>query len=507
MIRNPSVLHSNLLVFTRKASDNMKENGIFAPGIQLVVRLFMAVCYLYYYHGVPDDSRVFPSGLTISMDLIYSVFHLFLFLMAAKKDTWIPDMARYAYWMDIGMAHLAWLSDPVRPSAILVFIFISVIFNGMQRGLDIYRHNSGLSICCTIIILISRSWVFGTSRAEFFLTGLLLVMMAYAYVLIERIEALKTRERQKETELRSAHAALEAHRNRLEETVQSRTSDLLKTNMSLMKEIRVRKQAEREARQKQAQLLQAAKMASLGSLVAGLAHEMGNPIALIQANLSILKKFTLASFQILDPHFEVNSEALICNMRYPDIRDRLNKVFDGLDDGAKRVTRLIGDLRTYARQQPVFFSDYFSIEEAVSKAFGLTRSLIEKSTGNFSIEMEEEIPKLRGDLLKIEQVIINLITNACQALTSHDQSIRIRVGTDNQRKRVFVTVFDQGRGMTVPVMERIKDPFFTTRRHRDGTGLGLSISDSIITDHGGELEFESELGKGTIATIFLPLIT
>jgi signal transduction histidine kinase len=110
---------------------------------------------------------------------------------------------------------------------------------------------------------------------------------------------------------------------------------------------------------------------------------------------------------------------------------------------------------------------------------------------------------------KIEQVIINLITNACQALENSEQGISLKAGTmsesGNEPGMVFVCVTDEGKGMSRAVMERIKTPFFTTRRHKDGTGLGLSISDTIIREHGGTLEFESSPGKGTTATILLPV--
>ena len=387
----------------------------------------------------------------------------------------------------------------------LAFIVFSVIFNGMQRGIEVYRNNSVLSLFCTSFIVL-RSLIFGISSAELFLSGLLIVMLSYAYVLIVRIEKLKHRDRAREEELRAAHSDLEVHRNMLEELVRVRTSDLLKTNMNLMKEIKVRKQAEREARQKQTQLLQAAKMASLGSLVAGLAHEIGNPMALIQANLSILKKFVNASFPLLDQNFKDKPDSRMCNFRYFELKERMGEAIEGLDDGTKRVTRLVSDLRTYARQQPVVFSGYFLVEDAISKAFALTRNLIEKSTSNFSIEMEEDIPKVRGDLLKTEQVLINLITNACQALTAYDQPIKIRADVSLDLNHVNIEVVDKGRGMTKAVMEKIRDPFFTTRRHKDGTGLGLSISDSIIREHGGQLEFISEPGAGTTARIVLPLV-
>ena len=128
---------------------------------------------------------------------------------------------------------------------------------------------------------------------------------------------------------------------------------------------------------------------------------------------------------------------------------------------------------------------------------------IKTATGNFRLELLEDIPPVRGSFQKIEQVLVNLLENACQALTSRKQGIRVR--SSLRQNQVEISVQDEGRGITAADLVRLGDPFFTTRRESGGTGLGLSVSSAIVREHGGRLEFSSQKGEGTSATLFLPL--
>jgi two-component system NtrC family sensor kinase len=131
-------------------------------------------------------------------------------------------------------------------------------------------------------------------------------------------------------------------------------------------------------------------------------------------------------------------------------------------------------------------------------------NLIKKSTRHFSVTYGKKLPALKGNVQRIEQVMINLLVNSCQALPDDNRSITVSTRYDTKKNSVIVEVKDQGCGMPPEVLERIKDPFFTTKRNSGGTGLGLSISDQIIQDHNGELTFDSNPGDGTTARIYLP---
>jgi signal transduction histidine kinase len=130
---------------------------------------------------------------------------------------------------------------------------------------------------------------------------------------------------------------------------------------------------------------------------------------------------------------------------------------------------------------------------------------IKKYTDNFHVECEENIPKIKGSNQQIEQVIINLIINALQALSDRKCGIRIFTSFDKKTNSVMIEVIDEGKGMSEGLLERITEPFFTTKHDSGGTGLGLSISYAIIKEHKGSLEFKSEPGKGTTAYVRLPV--
>ena len=145
------------------------------------------------------------------------------------------------------------------------------------------------------------------------------------------------------------------------------------------------------------------------------------------------------------------------------------------------------------------------MNEVVHKAVGLVSNLIKKSTDDFSVDYTPNPPVFKGNAQRIEQVVINLVMNACQALSDSDGAVRVRTGRDPDRSGVFVEVRDEGIGIPPEVMQQIKDPFFTTKRDAGGTGLGLAISDRIVRDHDGEMTFISEKGEGTTVRVHFPV--
>ncbi|MBW2145060.1 MAG: GHKL domain-containing protein [Deltaproteobacteria bacterium] len=131
-------------------------------------------------------------------------------------------------------------------------------------------------------------------------------------------------------------------------------------------------------------------------------------------------------------------------------------------------------------------------------------NLLKKATRHFSVGYAANLPGIKGNTQHIEQVAINLIINACEALPDNEHSIQVSTEYDPKSDSVVVKVRDQGEGMFPEVLERIGDPFFTTKRDGGGTGLGLAISTRIINDHGGKIEFDSAPGEGTTVTVTFP---
>lgn len=140
----------------------------------------------------------------------------------------------------------------------------------------------------------------------------------------------------------------------------------------------------------------------------------------------------------------------------------------------------------------------------VQTAVRLVDVAIRKFTNNFSVDYAEALPAVFGNEQRLEQVVVNLVMNAGQALPDPSRAIALQTGYDAGSGRVLLTVRDQGSGISPEHLKHLTDPFFTTKRESGGTGLGLSISANIIKDHGGEIAFDSRIGEGTTVTLSLP---
>ncbi len=262
--------------------------------------------------------------------------------------------------------------------------------------------------------------------------------------------------------------------------------------------------AEKKARHHQAQLFKASKMATLGTLASGIAHEINNPIMSVMLNAPILEKAWQTVQPIIDEYYQKNGDFKIENMDYSILRARMPSLLGNISDGANRVKNIISDLKDFARKGEDNTKKPENINHIVEKAVVLVENFIKKSTANFIKDLQPDIPRCIVNGQRIEQVIINLLVNACQALKSPYDHIRISTYFVNESNKIVIEVEDGGVGISENILARIKDPFFTTKRETGGTGLGLSISDQIIEKHGGTLIFKSVPGKGTRARIFLP---
>ena len=138
-------------------------------------------------------------------------------------------------------------------------------------------------------------------------------------------------------------------------------------------------------------------------------------------------------------------------------------------------------------------------------ALRLTDGALRKATRRLEVRCAEGLPPARGDAQRIEQVVVNLLLNACQALPDPGRGLAVSTGWDPARRVVRLVVADQGQGIQPEHLPRLTDPFFTTKRDSGGTGLGLSVSAGIVREHGGTLEFASTPGAGTTVTVSLPM--
>ena len=269
-------------------------------------------------------------------------------------------------------------------------------------------------------------------------------------------------------------------------------------------DITQRKQAEQLAALQQQQLVQADKMASLGILVSGVAHEINNPNNFIVLNGEILATAWQNVMPILEKYYQENGDFLLAGMPYTQARAKIGQLIAGILEGATRIGKIVETLRDFARQDTGDLDQLVDVNSVIESAIVIMSNLIQKSTDRFSVELVENLPKIRGNPQQLEQVIINLITNSCQAIRAPQECLVVSTSYNKRSDRIIITILDEGEGVPPENLNRIIEPFFTTKQDEGGTGLGLSVSYGIVKNHGGTLHFTSRGGKGTIATVTLP---
>ncbi|MFZ1956429.1 MAG: cache domain-containing protein [Desulfobacterales bacterium] len=271
------------------------------------------------------------------------------------------------------------------------------------------------------------------------------------------------------------------------------------------RDVTEKKRAENQARRQQEQLFQADKMATLGTLVSGVAHEINNPATFIMLNAPILQQAWQAVLPILDDYNRDHGDFKVGRMDYSRLRERIPLLLANISDGTERIKTIVGELKDFARQGPSEMVDQVEINPIVVKAVGLVGNLIKRSTHHFSVQYGPDIPRVKGNSQKIGQVVINLLVNACQALPDPERAIRLATTYEANAGQAVIEVTDEGCGMSEEVLQRIRNPFFTTKRESGGTGLGLAIADRIVEDHGGSMRFTSTVNQGTTARVHLPV--
>ena len=264
-----------------------------------------------------------------------------------------------------------------------------------------------------------------------------------------------------------------------------------------------RKRSEEREREHERQLFQAAKLASLGTLVSGIAHEINNPNNFIRLNSQNLKELWGDVRQILDQAGE-KEDLVLHGIPLETAKGMVEDLLGGIEEGSKRIEKLLVNLRDFARGDEGDLGEEVDVNAVIGSAVMITANLIRKSTDSFSVSETPGLPRIRGNYHQIEQVLINLVTNACQALPSRGRAVKVATRAEDGGGWVLVEVEDEGVGIPSQNIAQVTDPFFTTKRARGGSGLGLAVSSRIITNHGGTMSFSSEVGRGTRVTVRLP---
>jgi PAS domain S-box-containing protein len=270
-------------------------------------------------------------------------------------------------------------------------------------------------------------------------------------------------------------------------------------------DITERKNAEREAQERDAQLVHADKMISLGTMAAGIGHEINNPNNFIVINAPLLEMAWKGAVEKLDECAEEQGDFPIGNVPYSRLRNHIPVLLRGIAEGAERIRTIVHDMKEFVTQRPSGIKEKIDINAVIQASVNLLSSKLNKSTHNLSIEYGEGIPLIEGNAQRLGQVIINIILNAAEALPDRDKALKVSTFYSGEKKKVLVQVIDEGIGIDPQNLKRIFDPFFTTKRESGGTGLGLAISLSIVKAHNGQILIASKPGEGTTATLELPM--
>ncbi len=283
-------------------------------------------------------------------------------------------------------------------------------------------------------------------------------------------------------------------------------------NIRLQEMARSERRTHQELKQAQSRMVQTAKLAGLGEMVAGVAHEINNPLSFVSNNVCVMQRDLAEVAELLNLY--VQAEDAIARER-PDDLARIRELWDRVDmaytlgnlpgllnrtrDGLRRIQQIVKDLRLFARLDESDLNEV-DLNAGMESTMNIVAGHAKKKQIQIHLDLKP-IPLITCYPAKINQVVMNLVSNAIDA-SPENGSIFVR--TDAEDSGVRIEVEDQGTGIDPAVRDRIFDPFFTTKPIGVGTGLGLSISYGIIQDHGGLIEVDTEPGAGTRFTIHLP---
>jgi len=322
-------------------------------------------------------------------------------------------------------------------------------------------------------------------------------------------------------DLKRVKSQLEDYSRTLEHKVQARTRELQEKNQALEEQAQQLERALRELRKTQGQLIQTEKMSSLGQLVAGIAHEINNPIGFIYSNLPHAETYFQDLLQLLEsyqqklPDPDDDIEALRAEIDLAFLRQDLPHMLGSMQSGASRIRQIVESLRNFSHldeegNKPTDLHQGLD-STLLMLQYRLTR---ERAVPITVVKKYGQLPPVNCNAGQMNQVFINILTNAIDAIAAGETdppeedkipTIEVRTAV-REEGQVEIAIADNGRGMSEDVRSRIFDPFFTTKAVGGGTGLGLSTCYQIVVEkHGGELECHSRPRKGTTFTIALPV--
>jgi polar amino acid transport system substrate-binding protein len=252
------------------------------------------------------------------------------------------------------------------------------------------------------------------------------------------------------------------------------------------------------------QLMQTDKLASLGQLVSGIAHEINNPNTFIRGNVSIIQEAMKDILPILDKYASDDRNLQIARLNYDVFKSNIMILLEDMAQGTNRIKTIVEGLRKFAKKDDGVLNDEVDLNEIIKSCLRLVANQIGRKA-KVKLLLDGNIPKVKGNSQRLEQVVVNILLNASQAVEKKMGSIVISTAHLEKENENLLRISDDGKGIDGKTLKQIFDPFFTTKRNQGGTGLGLSIAYGIIKEHKGRIEVESKVGVGTTFSIYIPV--
>jgi signal transduction histidine kinase len=447
---------------------------VLSPSLLLLVR-----APEFYYWALFLAFLIFPPALLAFVDQVIGTgyrdfirrlwqFHLFIMTIAIVLEIFVKFPM--PYWMDY--LRFLWIFD-------CLVIVAAGVYASIKGRFEARVFTVGIAFFSSFAIydIFSEG-----KRSSLMPVGTLVFILLLAYILYRRftessrrLKAYSRELEEKSEKLAEAKAQLEEYSRTLEQKVEERT---------------------REVKEKQAQLIQSSKMAALGSLVAGVAHEINTPVGAINSMHNTLMRAVENVRSDIDDCLEETRKEREKIHSSLGIIDDANKV---IQSGTERVIEIVNRLRSFARLDEAELKDA-DINEGIEDTLTIIHHQIKHDIT--VIKNYGDIPKISCFPGRLNQVFLNLLINARQAIKGKGA---ITISTYAKNNKVYVEFKDTGKGIAREDLTKIFDPGFTTKGVGVGTGLGLSICYQIIQDHRGEILVESEVGKGTTFTVILPM--
>ncbi len=261
-----------------------------------------------------------------------------------------------------------------------------------------------------------------------------------------------------------------------------------------------------EERRMAEEMAHADKLISLGTVAAGVAHEINNPNHVIMLNAATLSDVWSAALPILDSYCDANGDFPVGALSYSAIKEDILELMKGIESSADRIKRIVDVLKDFVAKRDRMILMPTDMNEAAKNTCLLLKHSINNKTRRFDISYGDGLPAVKADRAKLEQVFVNLVSNALDALPDRNSGVFVQTWFDEYKKEVQFVTRDEGVGIPEENIPRITEPFFTTKRSSGGTGLGLAIVKQIVDLHGGRLEVESAEGRGSTFRVALPAL-